>query len=111
MEGSYTPPPAPPAPPAPPGVTTDLVYPTTPAKDPILILVLNLLLGGVGYLIIGQKTKGIVALATWLILGVVTCGFGFGIVGILTAIDGFLQAQHLQKGMPVAQWSFFNDHR
>ena len=37
-----------------------LVYPTNPPKDPILVLVLNLLCGGVGYIIMGQKMKGIV---------------------------------------------------
>lgn len=107
--GSFTPPP-----PAPTGGAGggDLVYPTTPAKDPILVLVLNLLVaGGVGYIIIGQKTKGIVAIVAWVVLLFVTCGAGSGIISIVTAIDGYLQAQHLQQGKPVAQWSFFNDHR
>ena len=59
--GSFTPPP--PAPPAGGAGSGELVYPATPPKDPILVLVLNLLvLGGVGYIIIGQKTKGIVAI-------------------------------------------------
>lgn len=58
-EGPYTPPPLPPVdpmtpPPAGPG--GDLVHPATPPKDPILVLVLNLLVaGGVGYIILGQK--------------------------------------------------------
>lgn len=108
--GSYTPPP----PPAPPsgGGGGDLVYPTTPPKDPVLVLVLNLLVaGGLGYIIIGQKTKGIVAIVAWLVLLVVTCGAGSGLVAIIGAIDGYLQAQHLQQGKPVGQWTFFNDHR
>ena len=47
--GSYTPPPPPPSDPpigrgSPAG--GDLVYPTTPPKAPILVLVLNLLLAG-----------------------------------------------------------------
>ncbi|HEX7707374.1 MAG TPA: hypothetical protein VF701_13030 [Thermoanaerobaculia bacterium] len=108
--GSSLPPPPPPPPSAPPG--GELVYPTTPPKDPILVLVLNLLVaGGVGYIIMGQKTKGIVAIISWLVLLVVTCGAGSGLVAIVAAIDGYLQAQQLQAGHPVGQWTFFNDHR
>lgn len=112
--GSYTPPP-PPTPgggaPVGPG-GGDLVYPTTPPKDPILVLVLNLLLaGGVGYIIMGQKTKGIVAIVAYVILLFVTCGAGSGLVAIVAAIDGYLQAQQLQQGKPVGQWTWFNDHR
>jgi TM2 domain-containing membrane protein YozV len=110
--GSFNPPP----PPAPgPGGSTgggDLVYPATPPKDPILILVLNLLLfGGVGYFIIGQKMKGIVAIVTFIIGAIFTCGIVSMIICVVGAIDGYLQAQQLQAGHPVAQWTFFNDHR
>lgn len=111
--GSFTPPPPPegsPAPSAPGG--GNLVHPTQPPKDPVLVLVLNLLLGGcVGYFIIGQKMKGIVALVVWIVLLPLTCGAGSGLLGIVTAIDGYLQAQQLQQGHPVAEWTFFNDHR
>lgn len=105
--GSYTPPP----PPSAPTGGADLVYPAQPPKDPILVLVLNLLLFGcVGYFMMGQKMKGITALVVW-ILGLATCGVVSGIAAILAAIDGYLQAQQLQAGHPVAQWTFFNDHR
>ena len=111
--GSYTPPPAPPAAPPPTGGgNNELVFPTTPPKDPILILVLNLLLFGcVGYFILGQKMKGIVALIACIVIGIPTCGAGGALVAIAAAIDGYLQAQQLQAGHPVAQWTFFNDHR
>ena len=110
--GSYTPPPPPPSTPPPAGGGTDLVYPATPPKDPVLILVLNLLVaGGLGYIILGQKTKGIVAIISWCVLLVVTCGAGSGLVSILGAIDGYLQSQQLQQGHPVGQWTWFNDHR
>jgi hypothetical protein len=100
-----------PPPPSAGGGGGDLVYPTQPPKDPILVLVLNLLLlGGVGYIIMGQKTKGIVAIVAW-VLGLATCGVVSGLVGIFGAIDGYLQAQQLQQGHPVGQWTFFNDHR
>lgn len=108
---SSTPGATPPSPPPTTGGSGDLVYPTQPPKDPILVLVLNLLLlGGVGYIIMGQKTKGIVAIVAW-VLGLATCGVVSGLVGIFGAIDGYLQAQQLQQGHPVGQWTFFNDHR
>ena len=109
MDSNYTPPPPPPV----SGGGTgggDLVYPTTPPKDPILILVLNLLLVGcVGYFIMGQKMKGIATLVIW-ILGLASCGIVSGLVAIAAAIDGYLQAQQLQAGHPVGQWTFFNNH-
>ena len=107
--GSPTPPP-PPA--APPPSSDDIVRPSVPPKDPILVLVLNLLVaGGVGYLIMGQKMKGIVAIIAWVVLLFVTCGAGSGLVAIVAAIDGYMQAQALQQGHRVGQWTFFNDHR
>ena len=109
--GSFNPPPSAPSSgtPAPKGGQT--VYPTQPPKDPILVLVLNLLLFGcVGYFIIGQKMKGIASLVIW-ILGLASCGVVSGIVAIVAAIDGMMQAQQLQAGNPVAEWTFFQDHR
>ena len=109
--GSYTPPPPPPVAGGPGGGGGGLVYPTQPPKDPILVLVLNLLIaGGLGYIIMGQKTKGIVAIVVW-VLGWAACGIPSGIVAVLGAIDGYLQAQQLQQGKPVGEWTFFNDHR
>ncbi len=112
--GSYVPPPPPPSPSPsapPPAGGGDLVYPTQPPKDPILVLVLNLLLfGGVGYIIMGQKTKGYAAIGIW-VVGLCTFGILSGLVGVAAAIDGYLQAQQLQAGHPVGQWTFFNDHR
>jgi hypothetical protein len=109
--GSYTPPPPPPSAPSGGTGSTDLVYPMQPPKDPIIVMILNLLLlGGVGYIIIGQKTKGIVAIVVW-IAGLATCGIVSSIVAILGAVDGWMQAQQLQAGHPVGQWTFFNDHR
>jgi hypothetical protein len=90
----------------------ELVYPQQPPKDPILILVLNLLVAGcLGYFMIGQKMKGIVSLIAVLVLAIPTCGAGSLLVSVAAAIDGYMQAQQLQAGHPVAQWTFFNDHR
>lgn len=109
--GSYTPPPPPPTSGGgAPGGGGDLIYPSQPPKDPILVLVLNLLLlGGVGYIILGQKTKGIVAMVAWVVLTIVTCGIG-SVIAVVTAIDGYMQAQQLQQGHPIGQWTWFNNH-
>ena len=61
--GSYTPPSTPST-----GGTKpeELVRPTQPPKDPIMVLILNLLaFGGVGYIIMGQKMKGYVAIVVF----------------------------------------------
>src|SRR4051794_29870036 len=112
--GSYTPPPPPPptggTPAGPSG--GDLIYPQQPPKDPVLIAVLNALVAGcLGYFMIGQKMKGIIAVIIWVVAAVPTCGTVPLLVSIVAAIDGYLQAQHLKANMPVAQWTFFNDHR
>lgn len=106
-ESPYTPPPPPTG-----SAGGELIYPTTPPKDPVLVLVLNLLVaGGVGYLIMGQKVKGIVAIVAWVLGLIFTCGAASGLVAIVAAVDGYLQAQQLQAGHPVGPWTFFNDHR
>lgn len=113
--GSYPPPPPPidggstPTPPA--GGGSTLIYPANPPKDPVIVLVLNLLLFGcVGYFIIGQWQKGIAMIIFDLVIGIPTCGFGIGAAAIFGAIDGYMQAQQLQAGKPVAQWTFFGNH-
>src|SRR5437016_855513 len=98
----YNPPPPTAAPPPPPpptgGGSTEVIPPPPDAKDPVLILVLNLLVAGcLGYFLMGQKTKGIAALVAW-ILGLATCGIVSAIVGIVAGIDGYLQAQHHKAG-------------
>ncbi|HEX8616979.1 MAG TPA: hypothetical protein VF911_05255 [Thermoanaerobaculia bacterium] len=109
-DSSYTPPPPPP--PSGGGSIPDgkLVYPSTPPKDPILILILNLFLGGVGSIVLGQKNKGIAEIVLFIIVGLPTCGSGAALIGIITAIDGYLQAQQLHEGRPVGQWTFFGNH-
>lgn len=115
IQGGYTPPPPPPGGQVPPPggqpPAVELIYPSAPPKDPILILILNLIFCVIGYFIIGQWQKGIAALVAALVIGVPTCGLGIGAVAIACAIDGFMQAQALQAGHPITQWTFFKDHR
>jgi hypothetical protein len=94
------------------GGSSKLIYPETPPKDPILVMVLNLLiLGGVGYIIIGQKTKGIIAIVVAVVIAIPTCGAGALLIALFGAIDGYLQAEQLKQGHPIGEWTFFNDHR
>jgi len=112
--GSYTPPPPPPPPPTgtPAAPGGDIIYSQQPPKDPVLIAVLNAVVAGcLGYFMIGQKNKGIVAVIAWVVGLFFTCGTVSLLVSIVAAIDGYLQAQILKNGAPVAQWTFFNDHR
>jgi len=109
--GSYNPPPPPSGSTAPPGAGGDLINPSTPPKDPVIVLVLNLILLCVGYFYLGQWQKGLVALVAGLGIGVFTCGVGSLAIAIAAAFDGYYQAQQLQAGRPVAQWTFFQDHR
>jgi hypothetical protein len=112
MSEQYTPPPAAPPPPPPPTGGGDVIPPPPDAKDPILILLLNLFAAGcVGYFLIGQKTKGIVALVVW-IIGLIPpfCGTLSGILAVVAAIDGYLQAQHHKAGYSLGPWTFFNNH-
>jgi hypothetical protein len=103
--------PIPPPPPAADG-GGDLIQPQQPPKDPTIILILNLLVAGcVGYFMIGQKMKGIVALIIFAVGLPFTCGTLSGVVAIVAAIDGYFQAEQLKAGFPVAQWTFFKDHR
>ena len=96
----------------PSGGGSGIIDPTTPPKDPILVLILNLLVcGGAGSIVLGQKVKGIVAIVIWVAIALPTCGVGSLLVALACAIDGYLQAQQLQQGHPIGEWTFFNDHR
>jgi hypothetical protein len=110
--GSHTPPPPPPpGSQAPPPGSQELIYPPTPQKEPVIALLLNLFLVCVGYFWYGQWQKGVAALVAALVIGIPTCGMGVFLVAVVTAIDGYLQAQQLQQGHPLGHWTFFNDHK
>lgn len=107
-DGSYN---APPPSPLPAGGGGAAIHPPQPPKDPVLILLLNLMLfGGVGYLVMGQTAKGIIAIVVWLLIGLPTCFLGSLAVGAFGAVDGYLQAEQLKAGHPIGQWTFFRDH-
>ena len=81
-------------------------------KDPVAALLLNLLvLGGTGYLYIGQRTKGIVMIVIFFAVGIPTCFAASFAVSIVSAIDAYLQASHLAAGREIGEWTMFHNHR
>jgi hypothetical protein len=98
------------------GISDPGVIPPTNAKDPILILILALFLGGIAYFVVGQWQKGLVAIAVWfcgIIFAIITCGIGsllFFPLAIAIVIDAYMQASILKAGQPIGQWTFFSSH-
>jgi hypothetical protein len=62
--------------------------------DPVLVFVLNLFgAGGLGYWMLGQKTKAVIAIAVFIALAWPTCFSGSLLVSGVTAVDAYLQAR------------------
>ena len=81
-------------------------------KDPLAALLLNLLvLGGTGYLYIGQRAKGIVMIVIFFAVGYPTCFAASFALSILSAIDAYQQASQLAEGRAIGEWTFFANHR
>lgn len=74
---------------------------TKPDANPILFALLNLfVMGGLGYFLMGQKKKAIIAIVAFVVL---TC-FGLSpIVAILFAYDAYLLGQKLQAGESIGE--------
>jgi len=83
---------------------------TKPDTNPIVVAVLNLFLFNcVGYLMMGQKKKGIIAFVMTLVMFfLATCTFGVGsplipIWSLICAYDGYVIAQKLAAGESVGE--------
>lgn len=80
-------------------------------RHPIAVLIANLLgAGGAGYLLLGQKQKGIVAIVIFFALGLPTCFAASYAISIAFAADGYMQAQHVEAGRRIGEWTFFARH-
>ena len=97
---------APPLPP-PPGGAPYPAVPVTPYASPggdyvppysahdskrITAGVLAILLGSLGIhkFVLGYNTAGIIMLVVTLVVGTITCGFGWGVMGIIGLIEGII---------------------
>ncbi len=85
-----------------------LVYPSSPAKNPLLMAFLSgCCITGLGQIILGQTVKGIVMLIVSAIFIFATAGFGALITVPLIGIDAYMIAKKLQEGKSVEEWEFF----
>ncbi len=100
-------------------------------KEPALAAILNLLTGGVGYLYLGQTTKGMVVIACEIFLGSMAACLAFaplglpemgmayvgcclsltplffgGLIALFTAWDGYVLAQRINEGHSPGNWEF-----
>ncbi len=93
----------------------NVIHPSQ-ARDPILILIISLFLGGISYFVLGQWQKGLAALALWLagiVFAILTCGIGvlfFFPIAVAIVIDVYMQAKTLKDGRPIGQWTFFGGY-
>ena len=72
-----------------------------PDTNPVVVGILNLfLLGGVGYLMMGQQKKGIMSIVATLLLSCMGIGM---IIPWITAYDAYLLGQKLQAGEAVGE--------
>jgi len=71
----------------------------------IFAIVLSVIFPGVGQMMLGQQTKGIVVL----LVAIVT-GCGFGLISLASALDTYCVAIASKKG-EVDEWEFFPDIR
>jgi TM2 domain-containing membrane protein YozV len=80
-------------------------------SHPIAVLIANLLgAGGAGYLLLGQKKKGVVAIVLFCAVGFPTCFAASYAISIVFAADGYMQAQHVEAGRRIGEWTFFGQH-
>ena len=85
-----------------------MIQPSTPPKDPVLMAVLSgCCIAGLGQIVVGQTTKGVVCLVVAVGFGVLTAGVSAVITWPLLAIDAYLIAKKLADGRPVGEWEFF----
>lgn len=91
-----------------PATGTKQVQPSSPPKDPLLMAFLSgCCIAGLGQIILGQTTKGIVFLLANIVLAVVTAGIAALFTWPLMGIDAYLVAKKLKNGQPVTEWESF----
>lgn len=77
---------------------------TKPDTNPIIIGVCNFFLfGALGYFLMGQQKKAMIAAVITVITTFLTCGSLGWVAVVLFAYDGYLVAQKLQSGQAVGE--------
>lgn len=80
---------------------------TIDSTNPAIMGLLSFLLVGLGQMIMGQVTKGIVMLIGALILGFFTFGLSALLTTPISIIDAVLIAKKKQQGKQIGEWEFF----
>ena len=75
---------------------------TKPDANPIIFALCNWFGGALGYFLMGQKKKAIIALVLTMVLSTVTCGFG-GMIIFVFMYDAYLLGQKLQSGQAIGE--------
>ncbi|MFN7145187.1 MAG: hypothetical protein ACK4YP_15530 [Myxococcota bacterium] len=73
---------------------------TKPDANPIVFAVCNWFLGALGYFLMGQQKKAIIAAILTMVLSTVTCGAGWFVVFVFM-YDAYLLGQKLQSGQSI----------
>ncbi|MDG1478390.1 MAG: hypothetical protein P8R54_02320 [Myxococcota bacterium] len=74
-----------------------------PDTNPVIVAAANLILGALGYYLIGQEKKAMIAAIATIVLFPFTCGF-LAIPAILIfSYDGYLLGQKLQSGQSISE--------
>lgn len=85
-----------------------LVYASNPPKDPLLMAILSgCCIAGLGQIILGQTTKGVMILLGSMICGAATAGVSILVTWPLGGLDAYLIAKKLKEGRSVGQWECF----
>lgn len=99
---------------SPPILASDLILPSQPPKDPILMAVVSFFIPWLGHMLLGQVTKGVsmFLLTPFLYAIFVIATFGLGwvvlpIVNLIAVLDAYLLAKKLKEGQAIGKWEFF----
>lgn len=85
-----------------------LIHPSAPAKEPILMGILSgCCIAGLGQMVLGQVTKGVIVLLGAMALGALTMGASIFVTWPLMGIDAYLVARKLKSGQAVTEWESF----
>jgi hypothetical protein len=88
--------------------TTKQIYPSSPPKDPLLMALLSgCCIAGLGQMVLGQVTKGVVFMIGAMALGGLTMGVSVFVTWPLMGIDAYMVAKKLQTGRTVTEWECF----
>ncbi len=88
--------------------TSKEIAPSSPPKDPLLMgLLSGCCIAGLGQMVMGQVTKGVVFLIGAMALAALTMGVSIFVTWPLMGIDAYMVAKKLKSGRSVTEWECF----